>query len=115
MPTEQQVNTTDVLRTIEEILGLSSLSHFDYYGRPLREIWASTADLRPYRALTPSVSLDERNPANTPEARESDQLELEREDAADEDRFNRVLWATIKGRTVPFPGTRRVPALELKR
>jgi hypothetical protein len=30
------VNTTDVVRTIEEILGLNALAHFDYYGRPLR-------------------------------------------------------------------------------
>jgi hypothetical protein len=108
-------NTTDVLRTIEEILGLSSLSQFDHYGRPLRDIWASTPDLRPYRVLTPAVSLDEKNPANTPEARESELLDLDDADVADEDRFNRVLWRTIKGPDVPFPGTRRVSALELKR
>ena len=108
-------NTTDVLRTIEEILGLNSLSHFDYYGRPLRGIWARTADLRPYRALTPTVSLDEKNPANTPEARESEGLDLRIEDIAEEDLFNRVLWATIKGRSAPYPGPRRVTALELKR
>ena len=36
-------NTTDVLRTIEEILGLESLSQFDYYGRPLRDIWSDDA------------------------------------------------------------------------
>lgn len=108
-------NTTDVLRTIEEILGLSSLSHFDYYGRPLREIWARQPDVRPYRVVTPSVSLDELNPPNTPEALESALLDLRIEDVADEDRFNRVLWATIKGRNVPYPGTRRVSALELKR
>ena len=108
-------NTTDVLRTIEEILGLNSLSHFDYYGRPLRDIWASNADLRPYKALTPNQSLDERNPANTPAARESELLDLDEADEADEVRFNRVLWATIKGPNVPYPGTRRVTALELKR
>jgi DNA-binding beta-propeller fold protein YncE len=107
-------NTTDVLRTIEEILGLSSLSHFDYYGRPLRDIWASTADLRPYRALTPSVSLDEKNPPNTPEARGSEDLDLRIEDVAEEDLFNRILWATIKGRDVPYPGPRRISALELR-
>jgi len=107
-------NTTDVLRTIEEILGLSSLSHFDYYGRPLRDIWSTKADLRPYLALTPSVSLDEKNPANTPEARSSEALDLHIEDVAEEDLFNRVLWATIKGRDVPYPGVRRVSALELR-
>jgi hypothetical protein len=108
-------NTTDVLRTIEEILGLNSLSHFDYHGRPLREIWSNAPDLRPYRALTPSVSLDEKNAGDTPEARESELLDLRIEDVADEERFNRVLWATIKGRGVPYPGARRVSALELQR
>ena len=108
-------NTTDVLRTIEEILGLGSLSHFDYHGRPLRDIWTNTPDLRPYQAITPNVSLEEKNPAGTPEARESELLDLHVEDVADEERFNRVLWATIKGRGLPYPGTRRVPALELRR
>jgi hypothetical protein len=108
-------NTTDVLRTIEEILGLSSLSHYDYHGRPLREIWAREPDLRPYRALIPAVSLDELNPAVTPEARQSELLDLSDADVANEDQFNRVLWATIKGRDVPYPGPRRASTLELKR
>jgi len=34
------VNTTGVIATMEEILGLAPLSQFDYYGRPLREIFA---------------------------------------------------------------------------
>jgi len=108
-------NTTDVLRTIEEILGLTSLSHFDYYGRPLREIWASQPDLRPYRALTPSVPLDELNIARTRESRESEELDFRKEDAADEDRFNRILWRTIKGPNAPYPGSRKIAALELKK
>src|SRR5258705_8103333 len=33
------VSTTDAFATIEEILGLAKLSHIDYYGRPLREIF----------------------------------------------------------------------------
>jgi hypothetical protein len=108
-------NTTDVLRTIEEILGLQSLSHFDYYGRPLRDIWTTSPDLRPYQALVPSQSLTEVNAANTPEAHESAQLDFRIEDVANEDRFNRVLWATIKGRSAPFPGVTRASALEFKR
>ena len=106
-------NTTDVLRTIEEILGLESLSHFDHYGRPLRGIWAAQPDLAPYIAITPLIPLDAKNPPNTPEARATARLDLRTEDAADEDLFNRVLWAAIKGRDVPYPGTRRMPAAEL--
>jgi YVTN family beta-propeller protein len=106
-------NTTDVLRTIEEILGLESMSQFDYFGRPLRDIWSDTPDLRPYVALPAGWSLDEMNPRGTSGARESAKLDLETEDAADEDLFNRILWRAIKG-SVPYPGPTRASALELK-
>lgn len=105
-------NTTDVIRTMEEILGLQSLSHFDGFGRPLREIWAAEPDLAPYAAVTPVQPLDERNPPNTPAARASARLDLRQEDVADEDLFNRVLWEAIKGPGAPYPGARRMPALE---
>jgi YVTN family beta-propeller protein len=107
-------NTTDVLRTIEEILGLQSMSQYDYFGRPLRDIWAESPDLRPYAALTPAQSLDEMNARGTSESRESEKLNLSTEDAADEALFNRILWRTIKGRDVPYPGARRASARELK-
>ena len=99
-------NTTDVLRTIEEVLGLDALSQFDHFGRPLREIWRETPDLRPYGALVPAVSLGERNPAGTRGARESSRLDLRREDVADEDQFNRILWRVAKGERA-YPGARR--------
>jgi YVTN family beta-propeller protein len=108
-------NTSDVLLTIEEILGLQSLSHFDHFGRPLREIWADSADTRPYRALTPSVPLDERNPGGTALARASARLDLDIEDSADDETFNRILWATIRGTDQPYPGPTRMSALEARR
>lgn len=111
-------NTTDVLATIEEILGLGALSQFDHYGRPLRGIWADAPDLRPYDALTPAVPLTERNTAaNTrdADARASERLALEIEDQADEEIFNRVLWRTIRGPAEPYPGTRRLTGQELRR
>jgi YVTN family beta-propeller protein len=109
--THRFTNTTDVVRTIEEILGLDALSHFDYFGRPLRDIWSDTPDLRPWRALTPSVNLTEQNPAGTPAAHESARLDLRIEDVADEELFNRVLWRSVKG-DVPYPGSRRAAARE---
>jgi YVTN family beta-propeller protein len=108
-------NTTDVLATMEEVLGLDALSQFDHYGRPLREIWTKEPDLRPYTALVPSVSLDARNPSRGRGARESAKLDFEFEDVADEVTFNRILWRAIKGDTVPYPGTNRMSALEWKR
>jgi YVTN family beta-propeller protein len=108
-------NTTDVLATMEEVLGLDALSQFDHYGRPLREIWAKEPDLRPYTALVPAVPLDARNPSGGRGARESATLELDFEDIADEDAFNRILWRAIKGDSVPYPGISRMSALEWKR
>ena len=107
-------NTTDVLRTIEEILGLASLSQFDYYGRPLRDIWSASPNLAPYSPLIPAAPLDEVNPRNTRGALESAKLDLRVEDAADDDEFNRILWRAMKGDTVPYPGARRASAKDLR-
>jgi hypothetical protein len=106
-------NTTDVLATIEDILGLGRMSQFDHYGRPLREIWETTPDLSPYSALTPSVSLKEVNPRRGAMAQASKKLTLKVEDTSDDDLFNRILWTTIKG-DKPYPGTRRMSALDAK-
>jgi phospholipase C len=106
-------NTTDVLATIEDILGLGRMSQFDHYGRPLREIWETSPDLTPYVALMPSVSLDEKNPKRGAMAEASKQLTLKKEDTSNDDLFNRILWKTIKG-DKPYPGTRRMSALEAK-
>jgi phospholipase C len=106
-------NTTDVLRTIEEILGLESLSQFDYFGRPLHDIWSDEPDYRPYSTLVPSVSLDELNPRGTPGARESEKLDLRFEDVAEEELFNKVLWQAIKGPRATYPGARRAGMLDI--
>lgn len=108
-------NTTDVLRTIEELLGLDALSQFDHYGRSLRDIWSDAADVSPYAALTPAQRLDEMNPPRTRAARESRRLDLSSYDVADMDLFNRVLWMAVKGEHVAYPGTRRMSALEARR
>jgi YVTN family beta-propeller protein len=106
-------NTTDVLATIEDILGLSRMSQFDHYGRPLREIWETTPDLTPYEALKPDVPLDEKNPKRGALAEASRKLTLKKEDTSDDDLFNRILWSAIKG-DQPYPGIRRMSALEVK-
>ncbi|MFL5623339.1 MAG: alkaline phosphatase family protein, partial [Gemmatimonadaceae bacterium] len=106
-------NTTDVLATIEDILGLGRMSQFDHYGRPLREIWESTPDLSLYKALTPAVSLTEVNPRRGAMAEASKRLTLKKEDTSDDDLFNRILWTTIKG-DKPYPGPKRMSALDAK-
>jgi hypothetical protein len=110
------VNTTDVIATMEEILGLGRMSQFDFYGRPLHEIWSAEPDLTPYVALVPAQSLTERNPrSGGPGSEEAAKLDFSFEDVAEEDGFNRSLWLAIKGPAVPFPGITRMTGLELKR
>ncbi len=106
-------NTTDVVATIEDILGLGRMSQFDHYGRPLREIWETKPDLTPYTLLTPSVPLDEKNPPRGALAEASKKLTLEKEDTSPDDLFNRILWGAIKGDTL-YPGPTRMSALEAK-
>src|SRR4051812_4363170 len=106
-------NTTDVLATIEDILGLTRMSQFDHYGRPLREIWESTPDLSRYAALRSAVPLDEKNPRRGALAEASKTLALQKADMADEELFNHILWQAIKG-DKPYPGATRMSALEAK-
>lgn len=108
------VNTTDVLATIDEILGLEKLSKFDYYARPLRDIFTNTPNLVPYAALKAEHPLTELNPPKSPTAEASLQLDLDRVDAADEDAFNRILWSLLKPGE-PYPGTKRMSSLEVAR
>jgi hypothetical protein len=101
---------------MEEILGLGHLSQFDFYGRPLRDIWSTEPDLTPYVALVPAQSLTERNPAaGGPGSEEAAKLDFTFEDIAEEDGFNRSLWLAIKGTRIPYPGVKRVNGLELRR
>jgi YVTN family beta-propeller protein len=109
------VNTTDVFATMEEILGLPPLSQFDFYGRPLREIFNAKPDLRPYTLLVPQQPLDEKNPSEGKNAQASMQLDLEEVDKADMALFNQILWRAIKGDAAPYPSPKRMPTLEITR
>ena len=108
------VNTTDVLATIEGILGLRSFSHFDHYGRPLADVFTAKPDLRPYEALPLAVPWTEVNPPKTPAAMLSARLNLSIPDSGQDALFNTVLWRAVKGETRQ-PEARRMPLLELQR
>jgi YVTN family beta-propeller protein len=99
------VNTTDVLATMEEILGLDSLSQFDHYGRPMRALFGEKPDLTPYDAIKPGVPLDEKNPESA-QSKKSAMLDFSKPDAIDDATLNLILWRTIKG-DVPYPGATR--------
>jgi len=96
-------NTTDVVATIEQILGLQPMSTYDTFARPLADVFDSKPDLTPYDPILPKISLHELNPDKTPAAKKSALLDFSKPDAADENEVNRILWSVVKGDDVPYP------------
>jgi YVTN family beta-propeller protein len=106
-------NTTDVLATIEEILGLGTLSPFDHFGHPLRDAFGTTPDTSVYVAAHPSIPMTETNPDTGRLARLSRGMDFRKEDRVDDALLNHVLWRAVKGPIAPEPVPRRAPTLDL--
>ncbi|MEZ5964227.1 MAG: alkaline phosphatase family protein [Planctomycetota bacterium] len=106
-----QYNTTSILRTIEQILGLPPMNAFDASATPMFDCFQDTPDLAPFVALPSNVPFDEMNPGSTAladpalraDAERSAQLDFSRVDRAPEDVLNRILWRAMKGSSVPYP------------
>jgi DNA-binding beta-propeller fold protein YncE len=109
------VNTTDVIAAIEDILRLGRMSQYDYFSRPLSDVFAPTPDLTPYSAVKPTQSLDELNPAKGPGAEESKAFDLSAPDRVDDALFNRVLWEAVKGDETHAPAPRHASPVHLLR
>jgi DNA-binding beta-propeller fold protein YncE len=95
------INTTDVVAAIEDILGMGRLSKFDYFSRPLADIFAPVPDPTPYDPIVPTQDLSEKNPQNTAAARMSEGLDLSAPDRVDDQLYNRILWLMLKGDIPP--------------
>jgi YVTN family beta-propeller protein len=98
------VNTTDVVSAIEDILGLETLSKFDYFSRSLSDIFAETPDLSPWKATVPQVDMNELNPPQTAAAKMSEGLDFSAPDRVNDELFNHILWSILKP-TLSFPNT----------
>jgi DNA-binding beta-propeller fold protein YncE len=106
-----QYNTTSVLRTIEQILGIKPMNVFDAAAWPMFDCFTETPDLTPFVAVPANVRLDEMNPdavsiadpALRADAEKSATLNLEEMDRAPEDVLNRILWRAMRGSKVPYP------------
>jgi hypothetical protein len=96
-------NTTSMLRTMELILGLNPMTHYDAGARPMNASFQSTPVLTPYVAEKPRIPLDQRNPAQSATAARSARMDFSEEDRIDDDELNDILWLAIKGTTPPAP------------
>jgi DNA-binding beta-propeller fold protein YncE len=106
-----QYNTTSVIRTIEQILGLPPMNQFDASATPMFDCFTDEADARPFDATPNLVPLDQMNPdpsaLSDPALREdaivSASLNFLEVDKAPEDTLNRILWRAMKGSSAPYP------------
>jgi YVTN family beta-propeller protein len=123
-------DTVSMVRTIEDVLGLEAMGLTDGLAEPMWEVFEKK--LRPwtYRAIVPeplrqsslplpltaapskakakakgAVAAAPARDAAWWEAKMAG-LDFTREDNLDSDRFNRVLWAGMKGEDVPYPEVR---------
>ncbi len=90
-------STTSVLKTIEQILGLPSLTYFDDRAPSLLVDFQQQLVLEGYTALPAGVSLNEVNPSNAPGAKQSARWDFSHPDRAPERELNRVIWQSVKG------------------
>lgn len=106
-----QYNTTSLLRTMEQILGLPPMNQFDATALPMFDCFAETPDFTPFACVPNQVPLDEMNPDPKAikdarlrqDAYASARLNLRQPDACPEDLFNRILWRAMKGSAAAYP------------
>jgi hypothetical protein len=96
-------STASMLRTMELILGLKPMSQFDAAAKPMYASFTAKPDLTPYEKLVPKVDRDEKNPKTAWGAKESEKLDLDEEDLADDLLFNEIIWRSVKGADSPMP------------
>ena len=103
-----------VLRCIEDIFGLPSMTQFDARANGLEGIFRSKPDLRPYTHRPARIDLEEKNLAGAFGQAESDAMNFAIADVVPYDRLNVILWHSARGTEAsPPPVVRSGFALRL--
>ena len=108
-------STSSMLRTMELILGLKPMSQFDAAARPMYNSFTATPDLTPYKHEVPKTKLDAVNVAGAWGQEWSQQANMDKEDAADDLKFNEVIWKSVKGAQAHMPAPVRRPSFCLRK
>jgi YVTN family beta-propeller protein len=104
-------NTTSILRTIEQILGLPPMNQFDATATLMFDCFTEEPDFRPFMAVPNKIPLDELNPEPKKvtdnllkkNAIISARLNFKRIDACPETVLNRIIWHSVRGSAEPYP------------
>jgi phospholipase C len=103
-------STINIVRTIEEILGLPPMNQFDRAAHPMAAAFTNEPNLTPFDAVANQVPLDEMNaPVASLRGLErklalaSLAMDFSEPDNAPADLLNRVIWHSVKGYETPYP------------
>lgn len=103
-----------MLKTMELMLGLPTLSLFDLIANDMRASFTNTPDFTPYEVVEPKQSLFELNPQLTSlkgqarrDAIASMRMRFDVPDAVPTETLNRIVWRQVKGRSIPYPRVRQ--------
>jgi YVTN family beta-propeller protein len=122
-------NTTNLVRTIEDILGVNYLGLNDANARPMSDVFVKQPNLQPYTAPIPGILCQPPvDPTLVPECKNPGDREVtaavkplhdgkwwaqatkgfnfDHPDLNNADLFNRILWKGIMGDDKPYPGAR---------
>ena len=110
-----------MVKTIELMLGLPSMSIFDLVATDMRASFIDPSekpDLTPYTAIVPEQSLADLNQRvgsingqsaaeRRSAARASARMSFDGPDEAPSEQLNRILWHDVKGWSTPYPAVKR--------
>ncbi len=100
-------SSSGMLRTMEELLGLSPLTQYDASATPMWNSFSSNPNFTPFTALKNRVPLNELNSETAYGAKESLNLTLYQADSAPDNEYNEILWKAIMGEDKPVPSIKR--------
>jgi len=102
--------TTNMIRSMELMLGLDPMNKFDAVSDPLVACFGDELDLTPYHATSNNVPLDERNPSRKAMTKEDQywlartmELDWSHIDAPDPYWLNRINWYSLFKGSRPYP------------
>jgi len=121
-------NTVNILRTIEDLLGIGHLAITDANAEPMSDAFTRTPNFKPYTAIVPgNLCAAPVDPNLVPACQDANAVKTTAisslrdkhwwanatkdfyfgvEDKIDSEAFNRVVWAGTKGDSVPYPAER---------
>jgi YVTN family beta-propeller protein len=112
-------STVSLIRTMELCLGMEPMNFLDSNAVPIG-IFTDKADLRPYSAILPIVSLDNLFPPERPTRamldymRLTDRQDLSHNDMADPRELNEIIWFSVRGEE-RMPDANHLAAFDLLR